>query len=200
MAACSTVARSRLRLRPVRTKVTHSVGESLDSNYCIGRPRGNPGWWVGYPCRTLAQRGSCHRGHQKLLKARIRDGGDSIIVMLVSSGAARALPLGIVDKLESRMFEVALSSSSASAQRSQPQQAREEDEDLPKREVLDICLSVPNPTISRVDKSSARIEWVDVQRPASLPSTCNVAYELELKQVSTACCRGAIIPRARARL
>ena len=107
--------------------------------------------------------------------------------MLVSSGASRALPLGIVDKLESRIFE-ALSSSNASAQRSQPLQAHEDDEDLvPKREVLNICLSAPNPTVSHVDKSSARIEWVDLQRPASLPGTCTIAYELELKQVSAAC-------------
>ena len=105
--------------------------------------------------------------------------------MLVQSGGhPHAVPLGVVDKLETRMFES--TGTSAMPCRSAEAKGSVVLEDPapapPAREVLSFSLKANKPDAMEVSSSSALLEWTDLELPSAL-SNASISYDVEVHQV-----------------
>ena len=103
--------------------------------------------------------------------------------MLVQSGHPHVVPLGLVDKLDGRIFDSA-STSSVPLRSAESKEAVEKDleQKPPAREVISFSLKANKPSVKDVTTSCAVLQWEDLELPSALSNAC-VSYEVEMHQV-----------------
>ena len=126
--------------------------------------------------------------------------------MLVQSGHPHAMPLGIVDKLEARIFDSPGASSPSTGHHRTGSSLSGEDpcpvssttpaSAPPSREVQSFSLHASKPVVQDVATHGARLDWGDLELPAVL-ANASVSYEVELSEVSAyaySLFGGALVP------